>query len=173
MSGGRLSSLSSTSLVGNQPQLLEGTFDGDLADGADPAHVVLVVNGGGLERGPLPRSQCPPGGDEGDRDGRLQVEHPEMVFGFAFEELLAAHESDLWMSRDQDSGASAFDPGFEGAFGARRLALRVQLFGFLTEVPDVPVAVLGIEVVRHLLGLAFYRDDVVDDGRADAEDLLH
>src|SRR5690348_12470118 len=158
--------------IGNQLQLLDRAFDGDLADGADPAHVVLVVNGGRLERRPLPRPQRLSGGDEGDRDARLQVKHPEVVFGFAFAELLAADQADLRVPRDQDTGAGAFDSGFERAFGAGRLALRVQLFGFLTEVPDVAVAVLRVEVIRHLLEPAFDRDDIVDDGRGDPEDLL-
>lgn len=76
-----------------------------------------------------------------------------MIFGFALEELLAADQPDLRVAWGEDSGARGADTGFEGAFGAGLFALRVQLFGFLAEVPDVALTILGVESLVTSSGL--------------------
>jgi hypothetical protein len=48
----------------------------------------------------------------------------------------------------------------------------LELERVLSEVPDVPVLVLGVEVERALDRPSAFGDRVADDSRGDAEDLL-
>src|SRR6478672_13548156 len=76
------------------------------------------------------------------------------------------------MPGDQDPGAGAVHTSFEGALGAGRVAVPVELLRCLAEVPHVAVTILGVEIVRHLLAPAMYSDHVVDHRRLDAQDPL-
>jgi len=84
--------------------------------------------------------------------------------------LLPEGEPRPRIAGNQDAGLCAVDARLPGSFGGH-LAV-VELLRVLAEVPDVPVRVLRVPVVRVLLHLPVLRQDIVHDERVDAEDPL-
>src|SRR5436190_5443073 len=93
-----------------------------------------------------------------------------MVFGLAFQVLLAKRLPRARRRRHEDARLRAVDPRAPGPFGARHLAGRGELGGRLAEVPDAPLAILGVPVGRPLLQDASLEELVLDAHTGHAED---
>jgi hypothetical protein len=123
----------------------------------------------GLERRPVPRLQHPLEGAEGHLGLLVEAEDLARVLGLALRVLLPVGEPDLGIGRHRDSGLGAVDAGLPRP-GGRDDRAALQLLRVLAEVPDVAVAILGVPVPRVLHDPTVGADDVVHDGRLDAED---
>src|SRR4051794_27142638 len=74
-----------------------------LEDGADPAHVVLVVDHAGLERRPLLGEERRRGGGGGRLHAGGERADPEVVLGLALEVLLPRRLTDARVHRHVDA----------------------------------------------------------------------
>src|SRR5204863_7384457 len=121
---------------GDELGVLVSAALGVLEDGADAAHVHLVIERPRLEGRPLR-------GEERDvvapaDHGAEAADDPEVVLGVAPVELLPPGLTGSGMRRHVDARSGAADAGGPRALGARDVAARVELGGPLAEVPDVP-----------------------------------
>src|SRR5581483_10148967 len=105
------------------------------------AHVQLVVADARLERSPLLGQQPVPS---------EVPEHAEVILGVALPVLLEAGRTDARLGGHQDPGAGALHARLPGPFPRRHLAAAVELCSVLAEIPDVPLAVLRVPVLRPL-----------------------
>src|SRR5438067_295977 len=142
--------------------------DRALEDLANPAHVVLVVDDGGLESCPLLRPQRVAERPVRGPDARVQAQHLELVLGLPLQVLLAVALPHPRVRRHEDARARAVDARVPGALPARDAPATVELGGVLAVVPDVPARVLYVVVVRALTEVTGRVDAVVDNEAAHA-----
>jgi hypothetical protein len=100
----------------------------------------------------------------------VEAQHRGRILGLAGVVLLAIRHADLGCSRHGDARLGAVDPGLPGSRRRDDLPVLV-LNGLLAEVPDVPVGILRVPVVRVLDRDAVFGDEVMDDASLDPHHL--
>src|SRR4029453_171601 len=158
-------------LDGHEPELLAVALDHALEHLPHAGHVELLL-GLRLERAVLARDQCMVVAAVQHRHRPAFAEHRGLVERFARRVvLLAVLVSRLRVGRHDDPRLRPVDAGAPRVAGLDEAPV-LELERVLSEVPDVPVLFLGVEVERALDRPSAFGDRVADDGRGDAEDLL-
>src|SRR5437899_2395271 len=157
---------------GDQREMLVAAFDGPLIGGPDPADIELVVDHAGLQRRRLDGQERVARGGGGRADAGGEARDGELVFCLPGAELLAGAVADLGVRRHEDARSRPTHARPPAAFPAHDLAGAVERRGVLAEVPDVALAVLGVEVGGALRQAALLEQAVADDGRSYARDAL-
>src|SRR4051812_10102103 len=84
--------------------------------------------------------------------------------------LLLVRRSDRRMRGHNDARPGARTTREPGAFSGLHVSVRVELRSVLTEVPDVPIVVLGVVVEGRLGQRSLGEHVVADDGAGDTGD---
>src|SRR5438067_9337192 len=145
-------------------------FDDALADLSDSCDVLLLLRLR-LQRAVLARHERPFERAVRDADRAADSEHARLVERFAARVvLLPVAVARPWVCGHDDSGLRAVDAGSPRVARPDEAAV-AELEGVLSQVPDVPLLVLSVEVQRALDRARVLGDGVSDNRGANAEDL--
>src|SRR3954470_10260566 len=143
----------------HEPQVLLVALQCALGHLADPAPIRLAAHDAGLETAAL----------LGHHPGAGHPHYPEHVLGVALQVLLAVVLADAGVGGHEDAAPATVHAAVPGALPGGHAAVAVELCRVLAHVPDRPLLVLGVVVVRALVEPArAVVDPVVQHHTADA-----